>query len=230
MCPGTRCHVVQLLAGQKQWDAETRDALLSLFADPSAQVRQAALPALQKSRITPEEACRLEGLLERRSRGLRHDVAHLLAAQKDAAVLESCDRLLAATRRRRLVGLELLRRMAEDGRRVTECRARAADYQTLRPTLSDEERERLDAILHPDRKRPSVDDALGLMDPARLTPPVPPKKRKVQFITPAAVACLKALDDLTHEHRETVIKFETRTGYQEALLGSGGFPHYLPGG
>ena len=220
-----RFWVVLRLAEQKKWDEQTRAALLELAGDATHSVRIRALRALKKCKITPDEARRLEGRLTRKAGDLRRGVLDLLLAQKDPAVLESSDRLLAAaTRTQRLGALDLLRQMAEANRAVKACQERARTYQAKHKQLSTEESENLDVLLNLDRKRPTLEDALGLMDPSKLTPVVPPRKRKVAFITPAAVACLKALDDLVHQYRETPCIVQTRDGPEERLLGNRGFP------
>src|SRR5262249_31904261 len=154
-----RGQLVQTLVRLGKQDADTRAVLLTLFAAPEVQVRQAALEALKKSPITPEEARRLEGLLERRSHSLRQDATAFLATREDARALGSCARLLAAPASQRRAGLELLHRLPEAGRRLPECRARAEVYQAQHPNLTDEERETLAPLLRPDRKLPSLNDA-----------------------------------------------------------------------
>ena len=52
------------------------------------------------------------------------------------------------------------------------------------------------------------------------SPATLPKARKVVFLTPAAVACLQALDDLIHQHRETPVTVKTWQGPEEVLLGN----------
>jgi hypothetical protein len=225
-----RGQLVRTLLSQGYHGADLRALFLVLLSDPDDQVRKAVLPELKKEPLAADDARRLEDLLRRRSPSLRQVAAELLASQPDDAALESCDQLLAGTLPQRLAGLELLRRLVEAGRRLADCRARAAAYEARHANLGGAEREYLDPLLHPDRKPPSLDDALGLMDPSGLTPVVPPRKRKVHFITPAAVGCLKALDELVHEHRETVVKIPVRAGVEERLLGSSNVPLWLPNG
>src|SRR5262249_45923645 len=144
--------------------------------------------------------------LQKDSAGRRRGVIGLLRTQPDAVVLASADRLLAGRAGQRLAGLELLRLLVEERRALPECLARGEAYRAGRGDLGDREREPLAVALRPDQPVPTLDDALGLMDPSRLTPITPPRKRKVRFMTPATVACLRALDDLVHEHRDAVVK------------------------
>jgi hypothetical protein len=202
----TRRLVIDQLAGLKKWDNQTRDTLFALVGDSSITVREAALRALARCKVSELEAIRLEELLTRKPGDLRRGVLTLLLSQKDEAALASADRLLAAAQQlQRQAGLEILRQLAEAGRVPQECRARAEAYRASRARLSDEDQRQLDAVLDAGRKTYTLDDALGLMNPEERTRPVPPKKRKVTFLTPAAVACLQALDDLVHQHRNTTV-------------------------
>src|SRR5262245_14575430 len=216
-----RARVIGLLGEMKKWDAATRDTLFALVGDPSSYVREAAIKALASCKVSENEAQRLEGLLTRKAADLRRGAVTLLLTQKDPVALASADRLLASSSGpQRLAGMELLRQLAEANRAAGECRRRADAYRSRRPRLSDEEQEQLNALLSPAQDTPTLDDALGLLDPADRTEPTPPRKRKVAFLTPAAVECLRSLDDLIHENRETSITYDTHSGKQQGLLGS----------
>ena len=66
MDSGARMSAVRSLVEAETVKPETRRALLQLAADPSPNVREAAIGGLAKSRVTPEEAAKLEGLLSAR--------------------------------------------------------------------------------------------------------------------------------------------------------------------
>lgn len=188
---------------------ETRALLLDMVSDASSWVRGAAFRGLEKGRVTPDEAQRLEPLLARKSDDLRRGVSTLLVNQADDDTLASADRLLGASKAEpRQAGLELLRQLAEAGRRAPDCRARAAAYQEKRPKLGDEEARQVAAVLDTARKVATLDDALGLLDPAERTRPIPPVARDRVWITPAALACLRSLSALVHEHREETVSLE----------------------
>jgi hypothetical protein len=207
--PWTRRQVVELLAAQKKWDRMTRDSLLDLAGDTSSDVRQAVFTALAKGSLQREEAERLEGYLTRKTSDLRRGAIGLLAQQKDADALGSADRLLTAKdANQRLAGLELLRQLAEAGRQLAACQERARSYQATRKQPSKEEQTQLAAISEAGREKITLDNALGLLNPAERSPVVPPKKRNVPFITDAAIACLKSLDEFVHEHREAEVVIE----------------------
>ena len=63
------------------------------------------------------------------------------------------------------------------------------------------------------------------MDPAGRSVVVQPQKKKVPLITPAAIACLKALDDLVHEHRKEIVEVKTWQGKQKVPFGEVSYYH-----
>ena len=126
----------------------------------------------------------------------------LLSNQDEDAVLSSSDRLTAARKTElRRAGLELLRILADACRRVEDCRTRASAYRDAQPKLDPDESRQIQAILDAGRKVPTLDDALGLLDPAERTKPVAPAADRT-WLTPSALACLRSLSSLIHHHRE----------------------------
>jgi hypothetical protein len=195
--------VIDLLAKQKKWDSQTREILFALVADSAAVAREQAVNALAHCKIEESEAQGLEALLTRKAQDLRRGVLSLLLRQKDAAALASAERLLTANDQgQRPAGLEMLRELAAAKRQGDRCRARADQFRKDRPRRSAEEERSLTAIAEAADDKPTLDNALGLLDPADRTRPVAPKKRCDARFTPAAVALLESLDALIDEHRE----------------------------
>ncbi len=225
-----RQRVVDKLAEQETWDAATRETFLRLAGDSSPMVRESAVKALSRFQIGPEEAGRLEGYLVRKAGDLRRGIVSLLLRQPDDAALASADRLLSSRKGdQRRAGLELLRELAESGRAAERCRARAEAYRSEHGKLDADESRQLDAILDAGRRRATLDDALGLMDPAARTKPVPPRPRKRKFMTPAATALIEALDEWIEAHRETAVSIELWNGERkEELLGNIGWAFPAP--
>ncbi len=225
-----RRQIVEALAEQKKWDKLTHDALVSLAGDTSPDARQAAITALAKKPLRDEDLPRLEAMLTRKASDLRRGVIGLLLVQDDDGALASADRLLESGKApQRLAGLEMLRQLAEDDRARDACRQRAAAYADSRKKLTNDETTQLDAINNVGAEKLTLENGLGLFDLADRTPVVPPKKRKVKFITDAAVACLKSLDDLVHEHREEVVTIVNYEGNNERhLLGNLGWSFPSP--
>src|SRR5262249_52382352 len=147
------------------------------------------------------------------------------------AALASADRLLSSKKvPQRLAGLELLRLLVEKKKAVPECRERAKAYQQQHAELSEGEDLHIEVILDLQREKPSLKKSPGVMDPQARTKPVEPVARKVVLCTAATMGCLKALDDLIHEHRETPIKVHHYGEEEEELLGNlnWGFPDTNP--
>ena len=229
MDPWRRRAVVELFANQKKWDVVTRDTLIGLAGDASAEVRAAAFGALTKIQLSDAEIDRLSTMLTRKSADLRSGIIGLLMNLSDARALAGADSLLGSKDgQQRLAGLELLRQLNEQQRAIEESRQRAATFREQRGKLTKDEERQLDAILtvKSDASVLTLDNALGLMDPVQLTPVTAPRNLKTKLITPAAIACLKELDELVHQHRETPIVTNPRSKETE-LLGSinWGFPY-----
>lgn len=231
MSPHERAVVVQHLADLPRRDAEVRETLLALVGDRSPSVREQALQALADHAVTVPEAVHLEGLLARKAGDLRRGVLSMLLNQPDQAVVDSAGRLLGASSLpQRLAGLDLLRQMVEAGRLADRCRACAARYRSEQSALADAETRLLDLLLDAAPQVPTLDDALGLADPAARTPPTPPCRRvrasflarQEPLVTPAAIACVQSLDALVHCHRTTPVVVKTWDGgsTQETLLGN----------
>ncbi|HMA35880.1 MAG TPA: DUF5724 domain-containing protein, partial [Chloroflexia bacterium] len=229
----SRAQAVEVLAARPDPEPQVRDALLALAGDPSGYVRERVFKVLARLQITPEETMRLEGLLTRKRAALRQAVLTLLLHQPDAAAGASAARLLAmAPPAQRLAGLELLRQLRAAGREDAGYRTYAAAYEAAHPQRSATEAELLDIILDRQGAVPTLDDALGLLDPARRTPVTPPRPLlptqlagliQQPLVTSAATACIAALDDLVQEHRTVEITLERWTGHTEVtLLGNAG--------
>jgi hypothetical protein len=216
-----RAELVEKLGKMKKWDSATRDTLFRLVGDRDTWVRSQALKALKKCEVGEADALVVEGLLSRKGSELRQGVLRLLAKQKVPAALVSADRLLAAKKlEQRLGGLELLNLLVEKKRGVEECRRRAEAYRSWRTEVGEDEQAQLETILDVQREKPKLDNALGLMDPAQRSAPVPPVARKVVLCTPAALGCLKALDALFSQHRKVPVNVEMHYGEEEQLLGN----------
>lgn len=215
-----RREIVELFEKRKQWDNASRNAILGLIGDSSADVREMAIPAAEKFPLTEADLERLETMLSRKAGDLRNGVLGLILGCSDTMALASADRLLGARDAlQRQAGLELLRQLFEQRRQPEACRARAESYRAARGKLSKEEQTHLKSVLEsaPGVGAVSLDNALGLMDPRQRPAVVAPRARKVTVVTSNAIALLKALDDLIHQHREAPIVINRRTNATRAL-------------
>lgn len=217
--------LVEALAAQKKWDKLTRSTLLELAGHASPDVRKAVFNSLAKQKLNEAECIALEGYLNRTAADLRNGVVSLLRGQDDRAALASAKRLLQAKEGpRRLAGLELLRQLATENRSRKSCQTLAVEYQSTQKKLSKDETLQLKEIADSDREILTIETGFGLLDPAGRTKIVTPKKKKVTLITKGAIECIKSLDELIHEHRNTALKKRSWRGiWEEELLGEAGF-------
>lgn len=222
MSPHSRARTAYLFARRPKPDAEARAALVKLVGDASSEVRETAVKAMRKIKVAPADLESLEPLLDRKASDLRRGVLGLILKMKDADALASAGRLTAAKALpRRLAGLDLLAQLRDAGRAVDQARALAEAYRDARPTLDRDEQVYVDKLTLDDVEPDTLDDALGLMDDARRTPPGTPRDRGVKLGSPAAVELLKLLDVLVHEHREEPITLVGYAGDRETQpLGS----------
>ncbi len=216
-----RSRTATLLMAADPHDPASRAAVFGLLGDRTTWVRKQVLTALADAGIQSPEVPGLEALLTRRSEDLRRGVLTLLLRQPDDLVLASVDRLLTARQeQQRRAGLELLRLLYEAGRAAEGCATRADAYCQRHSDLAEPERVLLSPILTAQRAVPTLDDALGLVDPAQCTVPPAPTPRVHAWTSPALVAALLALDELVHEHRADTYVVETRVDQREVLLGN----------
>lgn len=224
MSPNSRAHVARKLAELETWDAEVREVFFKLVGDASYSVREAALKAVKSQTLTEAEVRQLEKLLTREAGDLRRGVINLLLKLEDQAALASAGRLLVAALPQRLAGLELLQELQKAKRAARECQALADHYRDTRNALSPAETKLLDQLTGEtyQGETPTLENALGLFDPAQRTPPTPPRKQNPSqpLVTPAANALCQSLDELIHAHRETPITIQTYAGRKEALFGN----------
>jgi len=213
--PAGRIGATDKLAESGLADPEARQALFDLLKDRSSWVFPRVLTILGQAPIREGEAPALEALLGRTSEELRQGVLSLVVKQPDELVLASAGRLVAApNEQQRLAGLEALRLLHEAGRAQAECVARATEYRERRRELSPAEQTLLAPILDGAQEAPTLENALGLVRPDELTPPIVPVLRDRAWTSAAAVAALQALDALIHEHRTDTYS----TPYSEGIL------------
>lgn len=239
MSPWMRLFAVRRLHERGHWTDDARLATLELCGASSEAVRVGALNLLENADVRPtaDEALGLERLLSRKVSDLRRGLIQLLLRQADDAVLNSARRLLSAKDgQMRRAGWELLRELAGSQRAPSDCR-QLADATFAARSVTPEERVHFEAIVaHCEAHgttTPTLENGLGLFDPAARTALVNPTARAVATLTPAALACLVSLDELIYQHREVEIEWRQHGTPRRELLGnvSWGFPSpsYRPG-
>ncbi len=230
MSPDKREWTALQLGNQKRLDTPSRDALLRLVGDASPSVRERAVKMMNRVKISSSDLPAIEPLLSRKASDLRRGIINMILSLEDVVVTESAARLTASkTAPERMAGLELLSRMRETGRSPSKVLELATGYRHTRKTLDREEQSYLDKLLEAEVKTYTLEDALGLMDPTRRTPPSLPVDRRAKLVSPAAIELLKMFDSLVHEHREAKVKTKPLYGEsQEMVLGAVPyFPHHF---
>ena len=230
MSPSNREWVAILLGHQKPFETRSREVLLRLLGDASTSVREQAIRMMKRAKLQPSDLAAIEPLLGRKAADLRRGITNMILSLDDAVVIESAARLMASKPApQRLAGLELLNRMREAGRDRSKVAELAAAYRDARKTLDRDEQGYLEKLLGTEVKTYTLENALGLMDTSKRTPPTLPVDRKTKLVTPAAIEILKILDSLVHEHREEKIKTRPHYGEsQELVLGAAShFQHHF---
>lgn len=226
----TRRQTLEALQKTGFGSPESRQALLDMLGDKSRDVRASAFQYVQELRLSPGEAATLEEFLTRKAADLRRGVLQILLNQTDKDALASADRLLkSAHELQRQAGLELLREMMWADRQVKECQQRLGIVQAGDVGSSRSEKAAAQTILAQPAELPTLDNGLGLFDPANLTRPQTPKthneishsskfwQRKKQN---TAVAILESLRDTIAPYAETPAHYTTFWGQEkDELLG-----------
>ena len=222
MSPSERGFLARLLAAEKKLDASSQAALLELVGDTSPDVRGAAVQAMQAIKIKAADLPALEPLLTRKSEDLRRGVLALILSLNDHEVLACAQRLMESKALLpRLAGLDLLQQMKKQERSVDETRAAAEAYHARGRRFAQEEQTYLNTLLQEEAVQITLDNALGLMDPAERTPPTPPRQRNAQLSSAAARELIKLMDGVAHDYRDVSIAVKKYTGdSEEQPLGS----------
>jgi hypothetical protein len=221
MSPDGRDTFVAELGKKKEMPPSARSLVIKLTGDASSYVRDQAIKVLSKGKLKPEEAPELEKLLTRKANSLRRGLIKLLKNQPTDGALASVDRLVAAKNKmQRAAGVELIAELSSDKDAAAACKQRAQAYAEAQKELTDVEETLLGPLLGIVDEKPTLDNALGLMDPEKLTRPRPMKKGKTPAMTQAAVNLVQSLDDLIHKHREKPVTVWDYEGETEKLLGN----------
>jgi len=217
-----RADMARQMGKRKNISGQARSTLLELGGDSASYVRDEAFKAIGKLKLTDEEAEDIEGFLTRKSADLRSGVYQVLLGRGINNALQSASRLLESrSAAQRSAGLEMLLQLIQEQRSEEKCRAMCQAFVAGRKKLTADEKKMVDTISDSGREVPTLDNALGLMDPAaRATIPTP-QKHKVRFSSPAAVALIKSLQALIEKNKKTVVEITTwNDSVEELQLGN----------
>ncbi|MDV6376537.1 DUF5724 domain-containing protein [Deinococcus arenicola] len=194
-------------------DTATRELLLTLLQDRNSGVSQATVEVM--AHLTPnpgeigaEEVGVIQTLLKRKSADLRRGLIRLLARDAALAEASALELLRASNTDQRQAGLQLLQEVGAAP--PADFEPRNVSEQTLYARLT-EPGEQL-----------SLDDGLGLFDPAERTPftPLEVRERDYPQEVQRGAELLQSLDALIAANRETPLLGVGYDGEQTILLGN----------
>lgn len=202
-----------------------RAALIALLADRAPTVQDAVIHQLADQSFAADELPALEALLSRKTAQFRRGLLGILLQHDDAVALASADRLLASDdEMQRAAGLEVLGQLSAGHRERAACLARAAAFSQTRSPLTALERHLLAPLLAPAHDAPTLDDALGLVDPAAATPIGAPQRRAVTRASPAALAARASLLDLIASVQEVAYRKTIGDHDEDVIIATHGLP------
>jgi hypothetical protein len=224
----TRARYAFMLGKQQPLTPAARRALVDMAAGRSDPVRTTAIQALEGVPLNDDELVAVEAVLARTASGARRGVLELLAAQPPQTALRSARRLWASGELNQRDGAcELLVELGSSA----EAHALADEFRADAPSA--QQRAYLDR-LRPVGLDVASDPTLGLYEPARLRPPMVPRRRPMHHAGETAASTLHALDALIDEHRNSVVVVDGDDGPEEVLLadarrlpGPGGRGHWI---
>jgi len=166
---------------KKEYTSAIRAFIFKVLTDRSEWVRSYAFRALEKVKISPDEALPVESLLSRKSADLRKGVLSILFKQEEEGIFISAERLLKSGKiQQRLGGLDLLNQLHQNKINPNKVQELANAYKE-RKKLSDKELIIL-SNLNPDNEEYNTANGFGLYDPQKLT------------VSPAPVDCFNSGD------------------------------------
>ena len=215
------------LKAKKTLPNDMHDALLNFVGDTSSDVRERAFGVLAKLEPSNEDVKRLEPLLSRKAGDLRRGVITLITNQKDTNALASAERLLSASKAPlREAGLEVLRELKTSERSLERVQT-LTETHTARTSQSQTESSLLESLLASRAEEVTLENGLGLFDPAARSKPITPENKSKRllkkgrvFKTDTAARLIMALDELVHTQRETPIQLIGYSDNREELLGN----------
>lgn len=183
--------------------------------------RDIAFETLRNTALTDDDYYHLETLLAHKKADLHHIAISLIKQRSAEQRLISAERLLQANHpNQQIAGLELLLSVQRDpdGQMfIDRVTGALAAYQDTQPTFTPRAQDIVNELSNGVQANPTLDDGLGLFNPAERTPPLRPQPRPQILDSDAADRLLTALHDLIIAHRTTSIRLEGEP--KDRLLG-----------
>lgn len=223
-----RSQVARIIGERPDKTAEMRAVLFGLVGDSASYVRDSAFQAIQKFDLVDSEAERIEGLLTRKAADLRKSALSLLLKRGDHKAIESGERLTASRdANQRVAGLDLLTQLVEKKRSPDQARALVVRFAQARAgKLTSAEKAMLEPLTNAQHEKPTLENALGLMDDARRTvAPRPAERSRFVYVTESAPAIVAGLNEFAQRHKELPVGGKNyNDDAVETLLGNVTYP------
>lgn len=189
-------------------DPSTRELLLTLLQDRHSGVSQATVEVMAHLTPNPEEVGVIQTLLKRKSADLRRGLIRLLARDAALAEASALELLKTSNTDQRQAGLQLLQEVGAAP--PTDFTPKNVSEQTLYARLTEPQ------------KLLSLEDGLGLFDPAERTPfrPLEVRARDYPKDVARGAELLRSLDALIAANRELPLLGVGYDGEQTILLGN----------
>lgn len=194
--------------------AAQRRLIISMIADPSFEVAEKAYDAIKGFRLSADETAMIKPVLKSKNARKRLLVTQCYSSQPIATNLELINQLLRSTiADERLAGLEVVRVTAGDDskREAILSLWRALKFE---PRTKAEQKacQHLVEIIGGDSPQPdeaatvqNVQNAFGLLDPAKLAPPLQPEDHAVTLHTSATGKIIAGLQQWMDDNAEAII-------------------------
>lgn len=196
-----------------------RQAMVTLANDRAQYVTRTVFEYLEAAGIKPDEAPTFEALLTRKTGGTRSAAVTLLLNQKDKDAIASAERLLASrNRQQRLGGLDVLVQL-RNADRATEAAIDLVERFGSERTLHEDE-QRLVSVMTTEHKEYTLDDGLGLFDPADRTEPIDPNPVRIKPTTKGHQRLLESAVALVETYKDLPVQVTRWHGTEEELYGN----------
>lgn len=230
MEPYAKYRIISMHSSIPKGKSETKEILLLLCNDPSSDIKVRAVNELIGYSLQKEEIKEVESFLTKGIESVRRAYFQLLLGLDDRDLFDSIARLLQQkNEKQRLAGLELLNECKKTGRGGKWVEETAKNF-SKKTELSESEFRTSGNILGNEIGIFTLDNALGLIDPKKLSPVVSPFStltgvmhlKKIQLSSEAAVNCLISLNQLIEDHKDDIINLVDDKG-EEFLLANAAY-------
>lgn len=208
----------QLSNGQEM-PIGVRNALLKMFLDPSDAVARAAKGALNRQPLKDDEVELLKMFMRRDpSKWWKSVFTRLMDKPVDWLVEYAREFIESKKRSSWVIGLSLCEMMVKRKKGLTEAVALVRQFAATRKKLGKQQQVLVAAMIGLEGEKPTREGAFGLVNPANLSKPVPPRELPVLKMSDAAWEVLGDFVRIVIANKTRVMR--QREGQEAVLLGN----------